>query len=54
MKDGTLSDFIIKEDGVLMFKNQLCVPNEPEIKREILDKAHNSPYAMHSESTKMY
>ena len=50
----TLSDFIIKEDGVLMFKNRLCVPIEPEIIREILDEAHNSPYAMHPGSTKMY
>ena len=28
--------------------------NDEEIKKQILYKAHNTPYAMHSSTTKMY
>ena len=33
---------------------RLCVPDVIELKKEILEEAHNSPYAMHPGSTKMY
>lgn len=38
----------------LRFGNRLCVPIDPEIKRIILEKAHHSPFTVHSGSTKMY
>ncbi|PKI63640.1 hypothetical protein CRG98_015958 [Punica granatum] len=37
-----------------MFGNRICVPDDAELKREILAQAHGSPYAMHPGSTKMY
>ena len=49
------SNFFISEDGVLGYKGgRIYVPNEEEIKKHILCEAHNTPYAMHSGTTKMY
>ena len=33
---------------------RICVPNDEEIKKQILYEAHNTPYAMHPGTTKMY
>ena len=41
-------------DGILMVGNRLCVPDKDNLRREILDEAHNAPYAMHPGTTKMY
>ncbi|TQD69032.1 hypothetical protein C1H46_045435 [Malus baccata] len=47
--------FNIREDGVLLKGNRLFVPKDNEVvKREILDEAHTSAYAMHPGSTKLY
>ncbi|KAJ8630104.1 hypothetical protein MRB53_023427 [Persea americana] len=41
-------------DGVLYFRDHLCVPNIKDLKNEIMTEAHNTRYSMHSGSTKMY
>ena len=33
---------------------RMCVPEYGELKREIMEEAHSSVYAMHPGSTKMY
>ncbi|XP_070036988.1 uncharacterized protein [Nicotiana tomentosiformis] len=33
---------------------KLCVPNDDELRKQILIEAHSSPYAMHPGGTKMY
>ena len=33
---------------------RICVPNDEEIKKQILYKAHNTLYTMHPGTTKMY
>ena len=48
------SDFSIREDGGLVISSRLCVPTTEELKRQILEEAHSSDYAMHPGSTKMY
>ena len=40
--------------GVLYFGDRLCVPDQEELRRQILDEAHKTPNAMHPGSTKMY
>ena len=35
-------------------KGRLVVPDVPQIKRELLDKAHRARYTVHSGTTKMY
>jgi hypothetical protein len=48
------SEFCIHEDGSLRFGNRLCVPNDPELKEEILSEAYNTGYTVHPGGTKMY
>ena len=33
---------------------RMCVPEYGELKRDIMEEAHSSVYAMHPGSTKMY
>ena len=53
IQQGTETPFSM-QDNVLMLGNQLCVPNTDGLRKEILDEAHNAPYAMHPGTTKMY
>ena len=46
--------FTIDDQGVVKFKNQLVVPSSDELRRKILDEAHNSKLSIHSGSNKMY
>jgi hypothetical protein len=48
-----LPDFRTDEEGVLLFKNRLCVP-KGEAREVLLDEAHNSAYSIHLGTTKMY
>ena len=58
LKDDALesqeSKFSISENDVLFFDGRICVPNENELRRQILTEAHETPYSIHPESTKMY
>lgn len=47
-------NFHVTEDGVLKFNWCLCVPNNEQLKEEILTKAHRSNYNIHPGNTKMY
>jgi hypothetical protein len=54
VRSGKKSEFKLTDDGILKFRNRLCVPNDPQIKREILEDAHRSRFTVHPGSTKMY
>jgi hypothetical protein len=54
VRSGKKPMFNISDDGVLKFGNRLCVPNDPSIKKDILEEAHRSSYTIHPGSTKMY
>ena len=47
-------EFSLTANGGLLYHVRLCVPNEEELKIEILTEAHHSPFALHLDSTKMY
>ena len=52
---GKKKDLKIREsDGMLMQGSRMYVPNIAKLKKDILDEAHISAYAMHPGSTKMY
>ncbi|KAM2004949.1 hypothetical protein ACFX15_000188 [Malus domestica] len=54
-KEGKKKDLRIRgSDGMFMQENRMYVPNNEELKKEILDEAHCSAYAMHPGGTKMY
>ncbi|CAN6709880.1 unnamed protein product [Malus baccata var. baccata] len=55
VQKGKRKDFNIRKDGALVLENRLYVPQDNEaVKKEILDEAHISAYAMHPRSTKLY
>ena len=51
---GTRPEFIISDSGVLRFGTRLCVPNVGNLRREVMEEAHTSPFSVHPGSTKMY
>jgi hypothetical protein len=51
-RDG--GDFRMDDDGLLCFRGQCCVPNQKDIRQEILAKAHWSKFSMRSREIKMY
>ncbi|TYJ96613.1 Retrotransposable element Tf2 [Cucumis melo var. makuwa] len=53
---GSKAVVATEDSGSLLaqFQGRLCVPNISELKNAILEEAHNSAYAMHPGSTKMY
>ena len=54
LKKTKETEFTIKKDGSLWFRDRLCVPDVKEIKEKILKEAHSSFYTAHPGSTKMY
>ncbi|KAA3484611.1 zinc finger and BTB domain-containing protein 11-like [Gossypium australe] len=40
--------------GDVCFEGRLCVPNNDELRQNIIQEVHSSSYIMHSGSTKMY
>jgi hypothetical protein len=54
IEGGKQPEFRIDQEGMLRFRDRLCVPNDAELKRKILDEAHFSLYTIHPGSTKMY
>jgi len=38
----------------LFYKNKICLPNDPSLKKDILEEAHSSIYSMQPGGTKMY
>jgi hypothetical protein len=54
MVEGRGPHFSIDEQGVVKYKNRLVVPGNEELRRKILDEAHQSKLSIHSGSNKMY
>ena len=47
-------DYSISKIDLLRYKDQICVPMDMGIRREILDESHTTPYSLHPGTTKMY
>jgi len=47
-------DFALSNDGILRFQRGVCVPDDDEVKRLILEKGHKSRLSLHLGMTKMY
>ena len=52
--DGKETEFTVNENGVLYYKDRVCVPDEDELRKAILEEAHSRSFAIHPGSTKMY
>ena len=54
VESGQQGDLSLREDGTVVMGQRLCVPDVGYVRREIIEEAHSSAYAMHPESIKMY
>ena len=52
--NGDKTDYSIKIDGGLYYKNRLCVPNVQEMKKKLMYESHNTVFTMHPGGNKMY
>jgi hypothetical protein len=54
IESGRPWEFTMEEDGTILFRGCLCVPQKSEVKMDILWEAHRTPYMVHPGETKMY
>ena len=54
VESGQRGDLSLREDGTVVMGQRLCVPDVGDVRREIMEEAHSSAYAMHPGNTKMY
>ena len=54
MSKGKAKGFHEDEHDTLWFEDRIYVPDAPEIRKLILQEAHDSPYSIHPGNTKMY
>ena len=47
-------DFALGDDGILRFQGRICVPNDAEVKKLILEEGYKSRLSLHPGMTKMY
>ena len=52
--EGKKAEFQISDDGMIVKGQRMCGPEYGELKRDIMEEAHSSAYAMHPGSFKMY
>ena len=48
------TEFTVNEDGVLYYKDRVCVRDDNDLRKAILEEAHSRSLAIHLGSTKMY
>ena len=51
---GLNTQFILREDGILMIGKCVCIPDSGELRKQIMNEAHTAPYVMHLGSIKFY
>ena len=54
VKKCSKPDFVLFDDEILRFRTRLCVPNDGDLRRELLEEAHHSKLAIHPGGTKMH
>src|ERR1051325_7148683 len=47
-------DFKLDAQGVLRFRDRICIPDDVDLKRMILEESHRSNLSIHPGATKMY
>ena len=49
-----VTKFIVNENGVLYYKVRVCVPDDNDLRKFILEEAHSGSFSIHPSSTMMY
>ena len=52
--DDKETEFTVNENEVLYYKDRVCVPDDNDLRKVILEEAHSGSFAIHPGSTKMY
>ena len=52
-RNEIVEDWSIKNEE-LQFRGRLCVPNDDQVREEVLGECHRSKFSIHPGSTKMY
>ena len=52
--NGKEIEFTVNEDGVLYYKDRVCVPDDNDLRKAILEEAYSGSFSIHPGSTKMY
>ncbi|XP_054820673.1 uncharacterized protein LOC129319600 [Prosopis cineraria] len=47
-------DFWFNDDGLVVYRDQVCVPDDKRVQEPILVEAHRSKFTIHPRTTKMY
>jgi len=47
-------DFTLGDDGILRFQGRICVPDDAEVRKLILEEGYKSRLSLHPSMTKMY
>jgi hypothetical protein len=47
------NDFSVAGDGMILFRDRVCVPNDARIKKTVLEENHSSQYSVHPGANKM-
>ena len=54
VKRGSKPEFVLSDDEILRFGTRLCVPNDGDLRRKLLEEAHCSKFVIHPRGTKIY
>ena len=54
MAGDAVEGWNIHSNGGIHFLNKLCVPNDAQVKEEVMKEAHHSRFTVHPGETKMY
>ena len=52
--NGKETEFTENEDRVLYYKDWVCVPDDNDLRKAILEEAHSGSFAIHPDRTQMY
>ena len=52
--DGKETEFTVNENEVLNYKDRVCVPDDNDLRKAILEEAHSGSFSIHPGSTEMY
>ena len=54
VRSGKFTDFTLDDESVLWISGRLCIPDEDNLREEIIEEAHFAAYSVHPGTTKMY
>ena len=52
--NGKETEFTVNKNGVLYYRDRVCVPDCNDLRKSILEEAHSGSFAIHPSNTKMY